>query len=56
MISHPAISGPLALTLSDRNDVASTMKNAAMLGGTVNNWAMVDVYPRPLMMVGRKRE
>lgn len=52
-----AIIGPLALILSDSNDVNKTVKNAAKFGGTVKSCAVVGlVYPRPVMMVGRKRE
>lgn len=52
-----AIMGPLALILSDSSDVINTVTNAAKFGGTVNSCAVVVlVYPRPVMMVGRKRE
>lgn len=51
-----AMIGPRALMRSERNEVARTKRKAAMLGGTVNSCAVVFVYPRPLMMVGKKRE
>lgn len=53
----PAIIGPRALILSERNEVRSTTTKAAMLGGTVKSCAVVVfVYPRPVMIVGRKSE
>jgi hypothetical protein len=32
-----------------------TVKKAAMFGGTVNSWAVVDVYPMPEIMDGRNK-
>lgn len=52
-----AMIGPLALILSDSSDVKRTVTKAAKFGGTVKSCAVVVlVYPRPVMMVGRKRE
>lgn len=52
-----AMIGPLALILSDSSEVKRTVTKAAKFGGTVKSCAVVVlVYPRPVMMVGRKRE
>lgn len=49
--------GPRALILSDSSEVKSTTMKAAMLGGTVKSCAVVVlVYPRPVMIVGKKSE
>lgn len=57
IMQPPAMMGPRALILSDSSEVRRTTTNAAMLGGTVNNWAVVVFeYPNPVMIVGRKRE
>lgn len=49
------MNGPRAFTLSDRSVANSTMKKAAMLGGAVKSCAVVVlVYPRPVMIVGKK--
>jgi hypothetical protein len=51
-----AMIGPLDLNLSDMVDVISTKTKDTMLGGTVYNCAVVDVYPKVLMIVGRNSE
>ncbi len=48
--------GPRIFNLSDAIAVIKTKKNATMFGGTVKSWALVDVYPRSLMRVGRNSE
>ena len=54
---HPTnMTGPRTLNLSDAHVPKRTAKKPAMLGGTVKSWAVIRVYPRPEMMVGRKRE
>ena len=52
----PTMKYPLFLTLSEKWAVKMTTTNPVMLGGTVNSWAVVEVYPMPAMMEGRKRE
>lgn len=53
---HPIITGPRALILSDRNVHRMTARKPAILGGTVNSWALTLLYPRLDMMEGRNSE
>jgi hypothetical protein len=52
----PIKNGPRILNLSERDAVINTQQNATTFGGTVNSWALVDVYPNALMRVGRNSE
>ena len=52
-----SITGPRALSLSDKKVAPITAKNPTMFGGTVNSCAVtLLVYPNVVIMVGRKRE
>ena len=55
--THPtAMTGPRARILSEKAEVSRTRIADTTFGGTVKSWAVVDVYPNPLMIVGRKSE
>lgn len=51
-----SITGPRALTLSDKKVTPITAKNPTMFGGTVNSCAVTFLYPKVVIMVGRKSE
>lgn len=51
-----SIMGPRILNLSEYKVVASTSRNDTKLGGTVRSCVFSAVYPRDLIMVGRKSE
>lgn len=51
-----SITGPLALSLSDKNVASMTAMKPAILGGTVKSCAFIRLYPRLDMIVGRKSE
>ena len=51
-----SITGPRALILSDKKVPPITAKNPTMFGGTVNSCAVTLVYPKAVIMVGRKSE
>ena len=44
------------MILSDTKVPPITAKNPAMFGGTVNSCAVTLVYPKAVIMVGRKSE
>lgn len=50
------ITGPRALILSDMKVALITAMNPTVLGGTVSSWAVILVYPKVLIIVGRKSE
>ena len=50
------MTGPRALILSDKKVAPITAMNPTIFGGTVNSWAVRLVYPKVLIIVGRKSE
>lgn len=50
------ITGPRALILSDKKVALITAMNPTVLGGTVSSWAVMLVYPKVFIIVGRKSE
>ena len=50
------MNGPRARTRSERTPATTVVMHPAALGGTERSWAVVAEKPRPVMMVGRKRE
>lgn len=50
------IKTPLRLNLSEKWEIKRTVKKPHMFGGTLNSCVIVELYPRLLMMVGKKSE
>lgn len=50
------MTGPRALILSDKKVAPITAMNPTILGGTVKSWAVKLVYPKVLIILGRKSE
>lgn len=53
---HPIMIGPLPRILSDKKVHKMTAQKPAILGGTVNSWALTLSYPKLEMMDGKNKE
>lgn len=54
--SATRMNSPRAWTRSERTPAMIVAMHPAALGGTKKSWAVVAEKPRPVMIVGRKRE